>query len=181
MITPIQPISREEAERWASALPLNPWTINLSLTARPLCDGLSYWQSLPAPLGCPEVQEFDTLEIANSLKDALISERQPDDGVAPIFQSFFIGPRLEQRLHITSSRDQKFPLEDFSPKLLLQVREISLLLDAWRAPLMGIGTFGNFKNLNYLKYEALYLPLCDPAGSISRVITLMDFGPDKEL
>lgn len=181
MITPIQPISREEAERWASALPLNPWTINLNLTARPLCDGLSYWQSLPAPLGCPEVQAFDTLEIANSLKDALISERQPDDGVSPIFQSFFIGPRLEQRLHITSSRNQKFPLEEFSPKLLLQIREISLLLDAWRGPLTGIGTFGNFKDLNYLKYEALYLPLCDSAGTISRVIALLDFGPDKEL
>lgn len=181
MITPIQPISREEAERWASALPLNAWTIDLNLTAQPLCDGLSYWQSLPAPLGCPEIQEFDTLEIANSLKDALISKRQPNDGVAPIFKSFFIGPRLEQRLHIAVSRDQKFPFEDVSPTLLLQIRELSLLLDAWRGPLTGTGTFGNFKGLNYLKYEALYLPLCDSTGAISRVITLIDFGPDKVL
>jgi len=181
VITPIQPISREEAEHWASALPLNPWTIDLNLNARPLCEGLSYWQSLPAPLGCPEMQEFDTLEIASSLKDAFISKRQPDDGVAPIFQSFFIGPRIEQRLHITVSPDQKFPLGDISPTLLLEIRELSLLLDAWRGPLTGTGTFRNFKDLNYLKYEALYLPLCDPAGIISRVITLMDFGPDKEL
>ena len=181
MITPIQPISREEAERWARALPLNPWTIDLTLTARLLCDGLSYWQSLSAPLGCPEIRAFDTLEITSSLKDAVISERQPDDGLSPIFQSFFIGPRLEQRLHINVSRDQKFPLGDLSPTLLLQIRELSLLLDAWRGPLTGTGTFGNFKGLNYLKYEALYLPLCDAAGTISRVITLMDFGPDKEL
>lgn len=181
MITPIQPISREEAERWASTLPLNASTIDLNLTAPPLCDGLSYWQSLPAPLGCPEIQEFDTLEIASSLKDALISERKPDDGVTPIFQSFFIGPRLEQRLRIPVSRDQKFPLEDFSPTLLLQVRELSLLLDAWRSPLAETGTFGNFKDLDYLKYEALYLPLCDSTGAISRVITLIDFGPDKQL
>lgn len=181
MTFPIQPISREEAERWANALPLNQWTLELNLPSSPLQDGLHYWQSLPAPLGCPRDTQFDTLEINQLLKDAVISKRHPDDGVTPLFQSYFMGPRLEQRLHIPSNREQKFPLEDVSPTLLLQFREISLLLNAWRAPLIGKGTFGNFKDLNYLKFEALILPLCDATGAISRVITLLDFGPDKEL
>lgn len=181
LITPIQPISREEAERRANALPLNAWTTDLTRLPLPLLKGLNYWQSLPAPFGCPEILQFDTLKIANSLKDALISERHLGDDMMPVFQSFFIGPRLEQRLHIPSSREQKFPLGDVSPKLLLQVREQSSLLDAWRSPLAGKGTFECFKDLNYLKFEALHLPLCDSTGTIFRVITLMDFGPDKEL
>lgn len=181
MVFSIQPISRDEAERWANALPLNQWTIKLDPVALPLQAGLRYWQSLPAPLGCPRDTEFDTLEISQSLKDTVIAKRRPDDGVTPLFRSYFIGPRLEQRLHIRSNREQKFPHDEVSPTLLLQFREISLLLDAWRAPLIGTGTFGNFKDLNYLKFEALILPLCDATGAISRTITLLDFGPDKEL
>ena len=181
MTLPILPISREDAERWASALHPSAWTTDITLAAAPLNEGLRYWQSLPAPLGCPEIQQFDTLEIASCLKDAYISERQPDDGVAPIFQSFFIGPRFEQRLSIASTRKQIFPLADVSSAHLLQLREASLLIDVWRGPLVSTGTFSHFKNLNYLKFEALYLPLCDSTGTISRVITLLDFGPDKQL
>ncbi|MBV1885551.1 MAG: hypothetical protein KUG61_00615 [Parvibaculaceae bacterium] len=177
----IEPITPEKAERWANALPLNPWTTDLAEVSGSLLEGLQYWQSLPAPLGCPEVDQFDLLEIASSLKDAFLSERQPDDGVNPLFQSYFMGPRFEQRLHIPSNQNQIFPLHDVSPALLQHARETSLLIDAWRAPLSGTGTWKNYKALDYLKYEALYLPLCNSEGIIFRIVALWDFGPDKNL
>lgn len=181
MVKSIQPISRKEAERRANALPLNFWTTDLTHVADALRDGLQYWQSLPAPLGCPDIKHFDMLAIARFLKDAFISERAPDDGVTPLFKTYFMGPRFEQRLHISANQGQEFPLHEATPSFLLQMRELSLLIDAWRAPLVGNGNFEHFRGLSYVKYEALHLPLCDSTGAIFRVITLWDFGPEKAL